>query len=658
MQYRLAAVVRRESLIAEGIVRKKSNGRGRGSPWLPSLLALCIGCGDDGGTEPQGDTVPPSEVADLRIAGATEDVVTLRWTSPGDDGHAGAATVYDLRRSDAPLTEATFVSATPLSPDLAPRFSGSTETFSVEGMPSGRWFFALKTGDEIPNWSPLSNSVAVTVGDSIAPSATTDLVASSLDQTTVELTWTAVGDDGDEGAALAYDVRRSFDPITDESWTAATPVGDAPTPSAAGTLESMRVTDLPPNVRLYFALRTKDNAGNESGLSNVASATTELDETPPGSVSDLALEDVTGRIAELSWTAPGDDDADGRATAYDVRYSTSPITPETFEQATSVPDLPAPSRPGERDSVSISGLDPITSYYVSLVTIDEAGNRSELSNVLSLETTSSWQLTFSPEGGSAHSPDWSPDGSTIAFQGIRDGSASIYMIPAEGGEVVRLTDAGGDPSWSPDGTRIAFTSGRAGGFSDIFVMDATPGAEAIQLTDHEDPAGSPDWSSDGEQISYHVPDFIQLYSPVTMYSVSPEGGVPRVLVSPGEDWGTFDGAWSPDGTRLVATCTRTYSWQLWIIPFDGGSWTQLTSTPFLAVNVDPCWSPDGTEIAYLSTMAGGREIYRLPAAGGTPMRLTFDDADDLHPAWSPDGTRIAFASNRTGTYEIWILLLE
>ena len=36
-------------------------------------------------------------------------------------------------------------------------------------MARGRWFFALRTGDEIPNWSPLSNNVAVSVGDSIAP---------------------------------------------------------------------------------------------------------------------------------------------------------------------------------------------------------------------------------------------------------------------------------------------------------------------------------------------------------------------------------------------------------------------------------------------------------------------------------------------------------
>ena len=189
-------------------------------------------------------------------------------------------------------------------------------------------------------------------------------------------------------------------------------------------------------------------------------------------------------------------------------------------------------------------------------------------------------------------------------------------------------------------------------------MDAIPGAEATQLTNHEDFAGSPDWSPDGKQISYHVPYFISLYSPVTVYAVSPDGGDSRVLVASGDDWGTFDVVWSPDGTRLVGTCTRTYSLQLWTIPLDGGSWTQVTSTPFLVVNTDPCWSPNGTEIAYVSNMAGGREVYRMPATAGTPRRLTFDNARVSGLAWSPDGTRLAFASNRTGTYEIWILLLD
>jgi Tol biopolymer transport system component len=34
------------------------------------------------------------------------------------------------------------------------------------------------------------------------------------------------------------------------------------------------------------------------------------------------------------------------------------------------------------------------------------------------------------------------------------------------------------------------------------------------------------------------------------------------------------------------------------------------------------------------------------ASGGTPVRLTFDPADDTHPDWSADGSKIVFLSTR------------
>jgi len=60
---------------------------------------------------------------------------------------------------------------------------------------------------------------------------------------------------------------------------------------------------------------------------------------------------------------------------------------------------------------------------------------------------------------------WSPDGSTLAFVGQRNGDFDIYTIPVTGGDEVRLTTAKGlddGPEYSPDGSHIYFNSERTG----------------------------------------------------------------------------------------------------------------------------------------------------------------------------------------------------
>jgi Tol biopolymer transport system component len=51
---------------------------------------------------------------------------------------------------------------------------------------------------------------------------------------------------------------------------------------------------------------------------------------------------------------------------------------------------------------------------------------------------------------------WSPDGTRIVFSGFLRDSHGIYVATADGSEIRRLTNAGGDPIWSPDGGHILF----------------------------------------------------------------------------------------------------------------------------------------------------------------------------------------------------------
>jgi hypothetical protein len=85
---------------------------------------------------------------------------------------------------------------------------------------------------------------------------------------------------------------------------------------------------------------------------------------------------------KLHWTAPGDDGLLGRATLYDVRYSSVAITPTNFALAKVVTGLPAPSMPGSQDSVSVLGLTAGVPYYFAIKTGDDANNWSAISNLL------------------------------------------------------------------------------------------------------------------------------------------------------------------------------------------------------------------------------------------------------------------------------------
>jgi len=109
--------------------------------------------------------------------------------------------------------------------------------------------------------------------DKTPPAAVKDLAA-AVDNG-VKLTWTAPGDDGDEGTASAYQVKYDDQPLVERAdgkgavnfWAAINCTGE-PKPAKAGTRQSFTVTGLSAGT-WYFALKSRDELNNQSGLSNV-----------------------------------------------------------------------------------------------------------------------------------------------------------------------------------------------------------------------------------------------------------------------------------------------------------------------------------------------------------------------------------------------------
>ncbi len=227
------------------------------------------------------DTTPPAAVTNLATSSPTGNSITLSWTAPGDDGNTGTATTYDIRYATSQITNDTqFNAATHCTSGVpAPATAGTNQNYTVTGLsPTTTYYFAMKTADEVPNWSTISNSPSgtTTALDVTPPAAVSNLATSSPTPGSITLTWTAPGDDGNSGTATTYDIRYATSQITnDTQFNAATHcTSGVPAPQVAGTNQSYTVPGLSPTTTYYFAMKTADEVPNWSTISNSPSGTT------------------------------------------------------------------------------------------------------------------------------------------------------------------------------------------------------------------------------------------------------------------------------------------------------------------------------------------------------------------------------------------------
>jgi tricorn protease-like protein len=141
-----------------------------------------------------------------------------------------------------------------------------------------------------------------------------------------------------------------------------------------------------------------------------------------------------------------------------------------------------------------------------------------------------FRLTNDPAADLA--PVWSPDGSRIAFESLRDGNSEIYVMDADGSNQTNLSRREADdhaPSWSPDGSLIAFDSPRDG-LCEIYVMKAD-GTEEVRLTNGPGLSVNPHWEVGGSEIIFsriendsNGDGVVDLRDMSAFFSMQPTGG--------------------------------------------------------------------------------------------------------------------------------------
>lgn len=145
------------------------------------------------------------------------------------------------------------------------------------------------------------------------------------------------------------------------------------------------------------------------------------------------------------------------------------------------------------------------------------------------------------------SPDWSADGSQIAFVTFDKGRSMIKTVTLATGEIETLVKSGkglnSAPAWSPDGRSLAFASSRTGN-SEIFIMDMAS-KKLRKLTNHWNIDTEPAWSQDGQSILFTS----GRSGRANVYEINVYGGAPVRLTFSGDENG--DAKVSPDGQNLT-----------------------------------------------------------------------------------------------------------
>ena len=140
--------------------------------------------------------------------------------------------------------------------------------------------------------------------DSSLPGAVTNTSATPLTYHSIQLGWTASGDDGAADTATAYDVRYvvGTGALSAANWTSATQASGEPAPLPSGTPQKFNVDNLEQLTSYSFGLKALDEAGNASPLVLFASTSTLQ---APWSVVTVAPTANTYREFDFLGTEPG-----------------------------------------------------------------------------------------------------------------------------------------------------------------------------------------------------------------------------------------------------------------------------------------------------------------------------------------------------------------
>jgi len=231
------------------------------------------------------DAVAPAAITDLEAHDLEGGAKVIMWSAPAES-MPEEGSYYDIRYSYDPITAANWDDATTVLDTLAVADAGTEQMLEIEvTRPSYDVFFAIVTVDEAGNESAISN---VALADDKGPGSVTDLKVVGVTETTVTLSWTAVGDDGElaGGAADHYEIRVDYEDFGGAfpNWDDAAVLTQVPTPGLPGSTEVYTAEDFvyPASTKMSFQMVVYDNNGAVSKFKSNVAVSEKFDDNPIG----------------------------------------------------------------------------------------------------------------------------------------------------------------------------------------------------------------------------------------------------------------------------------------------------------------------------------------------------------------------------------------